>query len=124
MDGAAPNRGDGFDVSLVGRDSPSFTESVFGAPKAKGEEDTAGSAGFEGVPKENGVLGVAGAAGVAPHGVVPVGAGADGLQAPPEQAPVRRHRLPQRHLEDHEAPAPVRRHVPCTRSQSREVRFC
>ena len=60
MDGAAPNRGDGFDVSLVGRDSPSFTESVFGAPKAKGEEDTAGSAGFEGVPKENGVLGVAG----------------------------------------------------------------
>ena len=34
--------------------------------------------------EQEGVLGVAGAAGVAPHGVVPVRAGADGLQAPPE----------------------------------------
>ena len=63
--------------------------------------------------QEEGVLGVACAAGVAPHGVVAVRGGADGLQAPPQQRPVRAHRLPQRHLEDHEAPAPVRRHVPC-----------
>ena len=39
--------------------------------------------------KQEGVLGVAGAAGVAPHGVVAVRAGADGLQASPQQAPVR-----------------------------------
>lgn len=63
--------------------------------------------------EEEGVLEVL-PPGVAPQAVVAMGVGADGLQAALQQRPMRRHARAQLHLEYHEAPPAVRRHVACT----------
>jgi len=116
--GRAPRRAPARSQGAAGGRQARWAGRRPGAGGARAVQEAAAVVGRD--LQQEGVLEVARQAGPAPELVLAGRAGADRLQAPLEQRPVRGHAHRQLHLEDHEAPAPVGGHVACARAGRRQ----